>query len=583
MNKILIIITFIALVGLTAYNPSTSLAQCSYPNNCDSSCVDTCAYEGDCGGCPDPQFCVGDHDWDANGCCCLRVGQHCELSDMCPGGPPPPTTPPPEPCDDPGQPTNLQYNCNYPGDSAIVSWDADPGADYYSLRFDNTTNGWNGSCGSPNPGDFCLDTTGTSITINVNATDRYNWWMHSRVDCNPAAWGPAVSGPPIQCNPNCRNLSGPSILDVDQTGTFSAEVQNLDNDNESELDGEIYRVFNDGPWNRIAFDEQLSGTNYVTIQGNWTPTLADVGIHTIYCRAWNDGRAECRNNDHYPEPGNPGVYECEGFPTKRLVEVRGPAPSDLPWWQVIGGDVISMRDISSNIPDPSTLDLILDSALGGFPGIAYYLDSITPEPGPPPSVSSTDWNVSTGMSFPYSQYTYGYFDNLIPTSIDPAPILAGTIVPKNYFTSCGAAADGYCWYKADGTISLASQNLDIRKVILFVDGDLNILDQIRFSKGKGFFMAIVSGRIITGGNVTGDPSLEGLYFSELGFDTGSGNNPLNVRGTVSTLDTITLQRDIEDGNLTNPAESFEFAPDVLLNFPRSLLIRNFRWIGEVNP
>jgi hypothetical protein len=95
----------------------------------------------------------------------------------------------------------LDYTCN-PGGTITVFWSADPTADFYSLRFDEVSNGWSGSCTEPLPNDFCYDTPSrtTSYTFTPSSPSAiYRWWMHSRSSEN-GAWGTAVAGPYINCS-----------------------------------------------------------------------------------------------------------------------------------------------------------------------------------------------------------------------------------------------------------------------------------------------------------------------------------------------------------------------------------------------
>src|SRR3989344_3567047 len=50
--------------------------------------------------------------------------------------------PTPPPCGNLGNPGNLTNSCNWGGDSGRLSWSAGTCAAYYSLRFNNLSNGW---------------------------------------------------------------------------------------------------------------------------------------------------------------------------------------------------------------------------------------------------------------------------------------------------------------------------------------------------------------------------------------------------------------------------------------------------------
>ncbi len=89
-----------------------------------------------------------------------------------------------------GVPSALDYNCTYPGNSTTVSWAAAPHATYYSLRVNNTIDGWNGTCTSPG-GDFCADVSGTSYTFSLDPDATYTWFIHAR---RGGEFGTAVGG-----------------------------------------------------------------------------------------------------------------------------------------------------------------------------------------------------------------------------------------------------------------------------------------------------------------------------------------------------------------------------------------------------
>lgn len=81
----------------------------------------------------------------------------------------------------PPQPINLNpsgtISCGV--DYVIFSWNQSDTASSYSLRIDDKSNGWNGSCDSPNSGDTCRSVTGTSFTRAVVPGRTYAWWVHS--------------------------------------------------------------------------------------------------------------------------------------------------------------------------------------------------------------------------------------------------------------------------------------------------------------------------------------------------------------------------------------------------------------------
>ena len=129
-----------------------------------------------------------------------------------------------------------------------------------------------------------------------------------------------------------------------------------------------------------------------------------------------------------------------------------------------------------------------------------------------------------------------------------------------------------------------------RKVVILVENaDLYLNGAIDVEDGIGFIMFIVGkndsggkGNIVIADDIPGQDEIEGVFLAEGEFRTGTGSNPLYVRGIVAAYDGIVLERDLEDNNSDNPAEVFEYAPDFVLTFPRDLTFKRLRW-KEVAP
>ncbi|MDP3994347.1 MAG: Ig-like domain-containing protein [bacterium] len=277
---------------------------------------------------------------------------------------------------------------------------------------------------------------------------------------------------------------------------------------------------------------------------------------------------------------NPNTILCSGTST---VTVTTPGP----WWQVKDSDVVTNGDIISSIY-PAGVNFILDGT-GGYPGVAVYGGQKNFGSG---VVSSKLWLANTTSTWlTQKTYDYNYFRGWLPTGWwDGKTTTPDTIVnPPDYFRNNGTAVDGYkVFYHSGNLIIDAAQNLQDQRAILFVDGgDLTINKNINLTDGTGFFMAIVKGNIIIDPLTT---SLEGIYSADNLFKTGTKyneglgivDNQLNVRGSVTGLGGITLQRNLGGANSTTPAEVFEYAPDLIFTYPSKLMVRAMRW-KEVAP
>jgi len=119
--------------------------------------------------------------------------------------------------------------------------------------------------------------------------------------------------------------------------------------------------------------------------------------------------------------------------------------------------------------------------------------------------------------------------------------------------------------------------------VLFVNGNLTIDGRINITPGAGFFMAIASGNILINPGITNgaNPELEGVFVTDQNFQTVADSIRLKVRGMVAAYGRVVLGRNLPD-NSTLPAESFEYAPDLLFKIPQSLQLKRTRW-KEVSP
>src|SRR3989338_2467052 len=114
----------------------------------------------------------------------------------------------------------------------------------------------------------------------------------------PAMFGqPAtVKGRPIYVAPSRSVIPNCSINSISPT-TITAGQQVTINVRFDSQQGELRgRLYVDNDAGQIFDRFYGSGTTVTTATENitWTPTAANVGPHTIYCRAWYDGIAECR-------------------------------------------------------------------------------------------------------------------------------------------------------------------------------------------------------------------------------------------------------------------------------------------------
>ncbi len=283
------------------------------------------------------------------------------------------------------------------------------------------------------------------------------------------------------------------------------------------------------------------------------------------------------------------------------------------WWQVVGGDVMtvnttdggSLGSLQSDVP--SFLDPLLKFIKDGpssYPGIPFFGGSSTGVSED--NVSSKSWisqgdgglvgGGKSGYSVAGEKYNYDYFTALRPDGIVPSVITTGGITGSAFRTKIiNAVADsnGYRWIDAthnSGLTITSAANIGENKAIVFIQkpaGTLNLNGNITLDDGNGFILFVVKGAIRVGENAT---SLEGLYVSDGDFDScgdsvsGTCSNQLTVRGSVVTWGNLLLERDLALAGLnsTTPAEVFNFAPDLLFNFPSAFSLPDINWV-EIAP
>jgi len=276
-----------------------------------------------------------------------------------------------------------------------------------------------------------------------------------------------------------------------------------------------------------------------------------------------------------------------------------------PWWQVKDADVTAYGDLVSLIPASCSLPVCNPvfglKGLGGFPGVPVY-GGVTADFAAGTGTGNAaevpyNWLVNSLYSSSRI-YNYDFFERQIPSDVTFTEITTPTVNGGD-FNSGGAPSRGYVWYHYNGatlgdmTISGEVNLTGSRRAVLLVDGaDLYITGRINIqSPGNGFFMVVV-GKDANGlkGNIIVDPSvshptspgLEGIFVAEGEFRTGVGTSQLWVRGSVAAYDGFLLERDLQAGNSTKPAELFEYAPDIISVFPQVFTTRRMRW-KEVAP
>lgn len=279
--------------------------------------------------------------------------------------------------------------------------------------------------------------------------------------------------------------------------------------------------------------------------------------------------------------GNSGSVDGAYTPNQTVgtcnvsVGFEGPPPpgnSDA-WWQVKDSDLSSTGDLRSSVPSGLSFSL---NGTGGYPGIPAYSGTLNLGSG---SVSSNNWKANSG--FTGRRWDYTYFTSLAPPEVftDSASIINSSSINASELRN-GYQKDGYTWRYRNGDLTInGTTNLTSAKIILIVNGNLTIGNNITLTDGQGFFSTIVKGNTTLAPQVShpNDVSLEGMFMSDGTFSTGEGSGRLYLRGAVAAWGGVNLQRDLGNSNSDTAAEFIEYAPDMILTFPRELLRTGLVW------
>ncbi len=479
----------------------------------------------------------------------------------------------------------------YIHDSVIGYYAAAPGSPYVAdyltlLAYNSPELNWGGYDSPPTPGlPGPLQITGKTNT---------SWGFNQSNDtqCSDSC------GTTFSCGPSCTNLApGPVSLSSPSDGATSIPVTTV-----------VQAAYNAATFN---WGRNCSGnTNTFTfyLDTNTNPTTLRCTNTASPANSTNISSGCQVSNLAYTTRYYWKVVASNGSQTATSPIWSFTTTNPSPWWQVKDADVVTNGNLTSSIPSSCSLpgcNPIFDiSGTGGYPGVPLYVGSYDFNAGAGtgnvsayPS-GTVGWNANTQTSFK-KVYDYSFFKNTIPSDVQASVVEITTpSVNGGFFNSGGTPARGYVWYHFNGatygdlTINGNLNLVGTRKVVLLVEGaNLNIVGKMNIqSSGQGFFMAVV-GKDANGqkGNIAIDPTVsspnspavEGIYFADGNVSTGAGNNWLYVRGAVAAMGGITLQRNLTN-NSNQPAEYFEYAPDLALLYPGVFKTRPIKW-KEVAP
>jgi hypothetical protein len=279
--------------------------------------------------------------------------------------------------------------------------------------------------------------------------------------------------------PNCKNIRAdnrplPATVLNGDTVVLSADYENA----AGNLTQAGMVVINGTDCNSMVFNQTtVEPVPPSTYSFNWTPS--SVGTYTAYCRAWNDGVAECRGRCVDAPPR----YQCSGSDgngatTYGTITVQNPGP----WYKLKNASLNKIGDhnitVVQNIKkftdtdsDDTTIRYIIINSTGSNPGVLLVEGSYNPGPSYNPVPPSSN-GLYKGNYGPYNKNTMTNFLEYIKSRKSYQ-----TITALNNIT-----ADGIYNYSGDLTIN---NNLNYNIVLVVSNGNVTIAnDSFNLSGGN---------------------------------------------------------------------------------------------------
>jgi hypothetical protein len=256
------------------------------------------------------------------------------------------------------------------------------------------------------------------------------------------------------------------------------------------------------------------------------------------------------------------------------------------WWQVKGGSVYADDGIKSIVPSSLVTEkslIIPDNTPAARVGLlSYGIDRPSDMLGTNPNakVSSELWEIKS--KYAGLKYDYAFYNTRF-TSFTTTPWIPGESVPDlgteyEIFTVKNGGAANF-----DFTLPPGST----RKVIFLINGDVTITSNI--SVPVGAYLGVISS-----GTITINPSVtnvDGWYVANnlsipcakdgLGL-CNKTDVQLKANGSFVGWNGVTLSRDQERINNTQPSELFTYRPDLYLSSPQPMKIYN-RFFKDFRP
>lgn len=304
-----------------------------------------------------------------------------------------------------------------------------------------------------------------------------------------------------------------------------------------------------------------------------------------YCCTCNDS---CGNAVvEQPQANNNNNNNNNGNNNNGITPIPPPPAYNVDnYFQTKGGSVMSLTGgVVSYLPTGAVFSKDGDGSTS--PGIAIGNGASNFGSG---TVSSTGWVAgsdldTTGVVSQKVSYRYDMerVKERIISSVKPSVLNFENITTPNELFAGVVADDGARYLQKDGNLSIVGDlDLGDNKVIIIVNGNVDISKNININDNFGYFAILATGNINIDPSVGGSivdpdtiaPNLEGIYFAQKNFNTGTGGKQIRIDGAVMGMESVNLQR---SGVSAWPSEYFVFRPDILMNTPKYMLRRNNIW------
>lgn len=260
-------------------------------------------------------------------------------------------------------------------------------------------------------------------------------------------------------------------------------------------------------------------------------------------------------------------------PTSTLTPTLSPTPAitltPFPrkdnWYQTLGGDVYSGKDLIVYLPEEEYFSL---RGEGGFPGVVMtFNENPFFDQG---KISEKEWLV-TGFK-DKRRYDYSYFDTLLDIPLEKtielglsSAVLEGEVVEGE------SIKNGVFWkIKGDLEVENLADNLGLK--VFLIEGTVTFKNDLNLTNTLPVF--------ITNGGMEILPQvhkIKGILISDGEIKTGEvkEDQTLEIEGMAISWLNFSLERERED--VSQPAEFFSYSPEMVLKVIPYLCRRSHLW------